>query len=70
VTPFPTVRHRWEARDAAESSLGGLGSSAVDRSELGIELYVEAGGDFEPRILEHMRAAATAPCHHAFITRP
>ena len=59
----PAFGHRGQGRRATKNHVGRIGPNALQEGELGIEIYVETGGNLKERILENLSSVAAAPAH-------
>src|SRR4051794_6779033 len=69
VVLFPAFPHRRQRRHAPKSAFRRTVASSVDKRELSVELDIQAGGNLESGVLEHLRAAAAAPRHDSLVAR-
>src|SRR5262249_18825607 len=66
----PPLRHRRQAGRAANGGRLRSVSEAIDKCQLCVESDVQTRRDLEPRVFEHVRAAAAAPSHDRLVTSP
>ena len=68
-SPSPPPSAAGSARDGKRCRPVRSGRSST-KASWASSVYLEAGGDFEPRVFEHLRAPAPAPCHDSLVPRP